>query len=192
MRSSKERSVNSTIVEGAELRGPSAQRPDERERRGNSVEEESEPPHELQCLLGLTLDLIEWMAQRKKNGAEAAAGECGKCRVAVLFRHLEGATRRIDPLPERSRPRDHDREAEIGPCPKVSQSATLEQIAGHPCRVDSLHRSGRSARWRSSPLPRSSRCGVAVAVLQAEIGGPADAERVQDFRRCTRPVQSDW
>src|SRR5262249_47090513 len=57
-----------TIVERTELRGPSTQHPGERERRGNSVEEESEPPHERQSVLGLALELIEWMAQGKMNG----------------------------------------------------------------------------------------------------------------------------
>src|SRR6516165_3931055 len=83
-----------TIVEAAEFRGPSTQHPHECERRGKSVEEESELLHELQSVLGLALDLIEWMARGKKNGIETARGNCGKCRVAVLLCHLGGATRR--------------------------------------------------------------------------------------------------
>src|SRR6516225_2692918 len=65
----------SSIVEGAELGGSSAQVPDEREWRGKSVEEESEPLHELQCVLGFAFELVEWMAQCKKNGTETAGGE---------------------------------------------------------------------------------------------------------------------
>src|SRR5215831_17813133 len=64
-----------TIIEGAELRGSAAQGPGERDRRGKSVEEESEPLHELQCVLGFALELVERMAQCKKNGAETAGGE---------------------------------------------------------------------------------------------------------------------
>src|SRR5262249_18633516 len=79
----------SAIVEGAERRGSSAQGPGERDWRGKSIEEESVPLHELQCVLGFALELVEWMAQCKKNGTETAGGECGKCRVAVIFRHLE-------------------------------------------------------------------------------------------------------
>src|SRR5262245_15000726 len=82
----------SAIVEGAELRGSSAQGPGERDGRGKSVEEESVPLHELQCVLGFALELVEWMARCKKNGAETAGGERGICRVAVIFRHLEGTT----------------------------------------------------------------------------------------------------
>src|SRR5215471_1742731 len=88
----------STIVEGAELRGSSAQGPGERDWRGKSVEEESVSLHEFQCVLGFGLELVEWVAQCKKNSAETAGGECGICRVAALFRHLEGTTRRFDPL----------------------------------------------------------------------------------------------
>src|SRR5262249_47619034 len=82
----------SAIVEGAELRGSAAQGPSERDRRGKSVEEESVPFHELQCVLGFVLELMEWMAHGKKNGAETAGGECSICGVPVVFRHLEGAT----------------------------------------------------------------------------------------------------
>src|SRR5215470_7187658 len=88
----------STIVEGAELRGSSAQGPGERDWRGKSVEEESVPLHEFQRVPGFALKLVEWMAQGKKNGAETAGGECSICRVAVLFGHLEGTTRRFDAL----------------------------------------------------------------------------------------------
>src|SRR5262245_60845870 len=82
----------SAIVEGAERRGSSAQGPGERDWRGKSIEEEAVPLHELQCVLGFALELVEWMAQCKKNGTETAGAECGKCRVAVIFRHLEGTT----------------------------------------------------------------------------------------------------
>jgi hypothetical protein len=61
-------------------------------------------------VLGLTLDLIEGVTQGKKNGNDSAAGMCGKCRVAMLFRRLEGVTCRIDPLPEWPCPRDYNRE----------------------------------------------------------------------------------
>jgi hypothetical protein len=82
----------SAIVEGAERRGSSAQGPGERDWCGKSIEEKSVPLHELQCVLGFALELVEWMAQCKKNGTETAGGECGKCWVAVIFRHLEGTT----------------------------------------------------------------------------------------------------
>src|SRR6516165_12337030 len=87
-----------TTVEGAEFRRLSEQGPGERDWRGKSIEEESVPLHELQCVLGFALELVEWMALGKKNGAETAGGERGICRVAVLFRHLEGTTRRFDAL----------------------------------------------------------------------------------------------
>src|SRR5262249_59030207 len=118
------------IVEGAKFLGPPAQHPDERERRGNSVEKESEPLRELRHVLGLTLDLIERMAQREENGAESAAGICSKCPGTVLFRQLKGTTRRLDPLFEGACPWDQDRKEEIGPSPKVIQPAPFEQIAG--------------------------------------------------------------
>ena len=168
-----------TIVESSELHSPSTQRPDEREQYGNSVEEETEPPYELQSVLGLTLDLIEWMAQGKKNGIESAAAMCSKRRIAVLFRHLEGTTRRIDSLPERSCPRDHDREEEIGPSPKLIQSATFEQIAGHLSESITFVVVAEVAAGDQAHRRVCRRCGVAVAALQAEIGGPADAERAQ-------------
>jgi hypothetical protein len=97
-----------TVVGGAELGGPSAECPDERERRRNSVE--SKPPHELQSFLGLALDLIEWMARGKKDGTKRAEGGCGKSRIAVLSCHLEGPTRRIGAFAERSCPRDESGE----------------------------------------------------------------------------------
>src|SRR5262249_13631750 len=69
----------STIVERAEPRGSSTQRPGERDWRRKSVEEETVPLHELQCILGFALELVEWMAQGKENGTETAGGECGIC-----------------------------------------------------------------------------------------------------------------
>src|SRR4030095_11536034 len=87
-----------TVVEGAELRGLSAQSPGERERRGKSVEEEPVFLHEVQCILGFALELVEWMAQCNKDAAETAGGERRTCRVAVILRHLKRATRRIDSL----------------------------------------------------------------------------------------------
>src|SRR5262249_32982697 len=115
------------LVEATELRRPSPQGPGQRQRRGKPVEEESEPLHELQCLLRLTLDLVEGMAQGEKDGGETARGDGGIRRVAVLLRHLEGTARRIDGFPERSRPGDPGREAEIGPPPEARPSATFEQ-----------------------------------------------------------------
>src|SRR5262249_32020776 len=98
-----------TIIEGAELRCLSTQRPDQREQGGDSVKEESEPLDVLKSVLGLKLDLIEWMAQGEKNGTESTAAHCSKCRIAVLFRHLEGTTRWIYRFPERSYPWNHNR-----------------------------------------------------------------------------------
>jgi hypothetical protein len=86
------------MVEGPELRGSSAQGSRERDQRGESVEEESIPLNELQCIFGFALDLVERAAQCKKNGNETAGGECSIGRVAVIFRHLERATGRIDAL----------------------------------------------------------------------------------------------
>ena len=127
-------------------------------------------------MLGLTLDPIQWMAQSKKKRSESTAGVCSKCRVAVLFRHLEGTARRIDPFLERSGPRDQTRKKEIGPSPKLIQSATFEQIAAHLSESITFivvteagagdHVQCRVVEWR----------GVAVAPLEVEIGGPADAE----------------
>src|SRR6516225_8667005 len=63
-----------SVIKGTEFLGSSAEGPGERERRGNSVEEEPEPPHELESVLGLTFELVEWMTQGKKNGTESAEG----------------------------------------------------------------------------------------------------------------------
>src|SRR5262249_28286486 len=78
------------IVEGAERRGPSAQHPDKCERGGNSVEKEPKSPYELKSLLGLTLDLVEWMVASKEKRNKGTAPHYCKCRITVLFRHLEG------------------------------------------------------------------------------------------------------
>src|SRR5262249_50631820 len=83
-----------TISERAACHGRSAPRPHERDRGGNSVKERSEPLHELQSALNLTLKLIECMAQGQKNGTQIAESEYGKCGVAVLFRHPEATTQR--------------------------------------------------------------------------------------------------
>src|SRR5215469_8458835 len=64
-----------TIVEGAELRGSPAQGPGERDWRGKAVEEEPAPPQELQSVLGFALELVERTAQCQKSGAETARGD---------------------------------------------------------------------------------------------------------------------
>src|SRR5262249_28755214 len=63
-----------SIVEGTEFRGSSAQAPDERERCRKSVEEETVSLDKLQSVLGFPLELVEWIAQGKKNGTESAEG----------------------------------------------------------------------------------------------------------------------
>src|SRR5262249_23287476 len=103
-----------TIIEGAERRVRSPQSPDQGERSGNSVEEGAKPFYELQSVRGFALDLIQWMAQGEKNGTQSPAGMRGKCRIAVVSRHLEGATYWIDSLCERPCPGNHNREKEIG------------------------------------------------------------------------------
>src|SRR5262249_8811235 len=144
-----------------------------------SVEEESVPLHELQCVLGFALELVERMAQCKKNGTETAGGECGICRVAVLLCHLEGTTRRFDALSWWSCPRNYNREGDIGPCPKVRQSATFEQLAGQLSKsiafiVVTEARAGDHGRYRV--VQRGS---FAFAVLQAGIDGHPAARRLQ-------------
>src|SRR6516225_9463221 len=165
-----------TIVEGAELRSPSTQRPDERERRRNSVEEESKLPYELQSVLGLILDSLQLMTQGKKKGSESAAGVSRKCRVTVLFCHLEGTARRVDPFSERSCPRDQTREEEIGSSPKVLQSATFEQIARHLSKAITFIVVAKAGAGDHVQCRVVEWCGVAVAALEIEIGGPADTE----------------
>jgi hypothetical protein len=64
-----------TIVEGTELRDFPAQGPGKRDGRGKSVEEESVPLHERQCVLGFALELVEWMARRKKDATETTRGK---------------------------------------------------------------------------------------------------------------------
>src|SRR5262249_29773713 len=63
------------IVEGAELRGFSAEGPGERDWGGKAVEEEPVPPHELQSVLGFALELVERTAQCQKSGAETPRGD---------------------------------------------------------------------------------------------------------------------
>src|SRR5262249_3426593 len=120
-----------TIVERAELRGSSTQGSDERERRGKPVEEEAERLEECQRVFGFALYLIEWMAYAKKKGAETLGAECGVCRVAVLYRHLESTTRRTDAFQQRSRPWHDNRETYIGSSPEVGQPSTFLQITSH-------------------------------------------------------------
>src|SRR5262245_33528700 len=119
------------------------------------------------------------MAQRKKNGIEGAAAMCSKRRVAVLFRHLEGTTRRTDSFPERPGPRGHDGEQEIGPTPKVIQSVRFEQIAGHLSESITLIEVAEVAAGDQTHCRVVRWCSVAVAVLQPEIDSPADAEGAQ-------------
>src|SRR5215510_9539993 len=119
------------------------------------------------------------MAQCEKNGTESTAAHGSKCRVAVLFRQLEGTARRIDPFPQRSCPRNDNREDEIGPSPEVLQSVTFKQIAGHLCESVTfivVAEPGAGDQARGGVIERRE---VAVAALQAEIGGPAVAERAQ-------------
>ncbi len=109
----------------------------------------------------------------------------------MLFRHLEGTTRRIDTILKRSCPRDQDREVEISASlPEVIQSATFEQIARHLSESITLLVVTEAGTGDQAQCRVAHRSGVAVAALQAEIDGPADAERVQDYRRCTWPGPS--
>src|SRR5262249_45348280 len=162
----------------AESRGPSAQRPHERQGRGNSVEKESEPPHVLKSLLGLTLDLIERVACSKKNGIETAGGYCGKYRVAVLYRHLEGTACRIDRIYEGPCPGEQRREDEIGPSSRVFPSAPFEQIAGHLSEPITFIIVAEARACDQAQSPVVVGCGATVAVLEAEIGCPANTECV--------------
>src|SRR6516225_1205978 len=130
-------------------------------------------------MLGLTLDLIERTTNRQKNGTESAARVCRKCWVAMVFRHLEGTARRVDPFSKRPSPRDHNSEEKISASPKVIQSATFEQIASHLSESIPLIVVAEPGAGDHGERLVIRRCRVAVAVLQAEIGSPADNERAQ-------------
>src|SRR4029453_7672769 len=122
-------------VERAEFRSLVTERPNERERGGDLVDDESEPhpARKLQSLLGFAPDLIEWMARGEKTGSEIPASVGSKRRVALLVRHLNGTTRRIDALPHRPGPRDNEREDRIGLSSEALQPAAFGQVAGHLC-----------------------------------------------------------
>ena len=165
-----------TVVERAELRGLAAQRPDEGERRRHPVEEEAEGEDEGAALLGLVLDPVERMAHGEESGDEAAAGVGGEGWLAVALGQLEGAAGRVDRFRERPGPGDYDGEAVVGAAAEVVQAAALDQVAGHPGEaiaavVVAEARAGDHARGGVA-----HRRGGAVAVLEAEVGGAADAE----------------
>ena len=69
-------------------------------------------------------------------------------------------------------------------------SATFEQIAGHLPRSITLIVVAEAGAGDQAHCRVADRCCVAVAALEAEIGGPADAQARTNSGRCTRLVES--
>ncbi len=98
------------VVEAAELRRQTAQRPDQLELRGDDVDDETEPrlAREVEPGLGLSLHLGERIAAGEKVRDEvvAAVGRIGE--VAGLLRRVEGAPHQRTARPDMPRPGIHD------------------------------------------------------------------------------------
>ena len=86
--------IEPVVAEGAELRRQAAQRPDQPELPGDSVDHEAEPnlPHELERMLGFLLDVAERITadEEERNPAVVRVGRKGE--VADFLRRVDGVS----------------------------------------------------------------------------------------------------
>src|SRR5260370_12337286 len=82
-------------AEGVEVRGLSAEHPDESELRDDDIADEAKPraPHEFERTLRLSFHLTEWLPRGEKVGDQVHAGKGGKGEVTGVPCCLEGAAR---------------------------------------------------------------------------------------------------
>ena len=106
------------IVEAAEFRRQAAQRPNQRELRGDDVNDEAEPRllGEREAMLGFALAPRQRLAGARRFEFRFIARVGGISEVADPVRRLERAAHQIAACPDMFRPADDvNREVKIGP-----------------------------------------------------------------------------
>ena len=101
-----DRSSNPSSSKQPKFRRQTAERPDQRELRGDEVDDETEPrpSREFEPVLGLALHLGERIAAREKVREQVVAAKRRIGEVAGLLRDFEGATQRAAARPDMPRP----------------------------------------------------------------------------------------
>src|ERR1700726_3742622 len=119
------------IVEGAECRRQTAQRPDQPELGGDGVNDKPEPRllREREAMLGFAFRLGKRIARREKVRVQLVAAVGGVSEVADLGCRLERAAHQIAASPNMSRPGQDDiAKVHIDPSPETRQSAAFDQV----------------------------------------------------------------
>ena len=130
--------VEPLIVERTECRRQATEGPDERQLRGDDVNDETEPRllRKLQAILGFTLHVSERIAGDEKVRVQVVAAIRRKGEVADFVRGIEGATHQIAVDPDMSRPLHDDiSERHIGPGLETLQSAFFDQFIAQPTEL---------------------------------------------------------
>src|SRR5438128_9472193 len=102
--------VKLLIIKVTEIRGQSAERPNEPELCGDEIHGKTEPHllRKRETTLGFALHLIERIARREKVRVQVGAAVRRKSEVTDLVRRLERATHQIAASPDVFRPRQDD------------------------------------------------------------------------------------
>src|SRR6266478_8547967 len=132
--------VKLLIIKVTEIRGQSAERPNEPELCGDEIHGKTEPDllRKGETTLGFALHLIERIARREKVRVEVAAAVPSKSEVTDLVRRLKRATHQIAASPDMSRPgRDYTSKVKIGPCLEALQPALFDQFVAEPAESKS-------------------------------------------------------
>src|SRR6202162_3842546 len=117
------------IVEAAEGRRQTAQRPDQPKLGGDGVNDKPEPRllREREAMLGFAFHLGKRIARREKVRVQLVAAVGGVSEVADLVCRLERAAHQIAASPDMSRPRHDDiSKVHVGPGLEARQSAFFD------------------------------------------------------------------
>src|ERR1700721_198635 len=119
------------IVEGAEFRRQTAQRPDQPELGGDGVNDKPEPRLlcEREAMFGFAFHLAKRIARREKVRVQFVAAVGGVSEIADLVCRLERAAHQLAASSDMFRPGQNDiPKVHIDPGSKTRQSASFDQV----------------------------------------------------------------
>src|ERR1700688_492250 len=164
------------FVEGAEFWRQAAQSPDQRELRGDNVDDETKPrlPREVEPIFGLALRIAERISGCEKICVQVIAAVSRKGEVADFVCSVEGATHQIPAGLDVPRP-GHDKIAKghVGTGLVATQSTLLHQIVAKPAEAESSRIIAKVRSENHAKPDIGEARSIAVTVIEAEIDHPA-------------------
>ena len=167
------------IIKEAKFHGQATERPNERELRGDDVNDETKPSllRKLEGTLGFTLHLLERLSRRQKVRVHVVEAVRRKTKVADPVRGLESPTYEVTAGANMFRPRhDVTSESQIGPGLEALQSTFFDQFMAEAAEAKSDVVVAEAWASYHAKVYIGDAGPIAVAMLEAEIDHAANDE----------------